>query len=487
MSQTGKKNLVITSIALYFTYFIHGIGASIMGQYKPELAAHWGAKALSDGTMDVSMVVSVIAALGLGRLISLPFSGPLSDKFGRRLSGIIGVICYAAYFMGIAFAPSMGVAYAFAIVGGIANSFLDTCVSPTCMEIYVNNPSVANLFTKFSMCISQFLLPFLIGFVAAANMSYRTIFIVAGAAIFIDGILILFLPFPNRNTAGTVKKEKAKLKITPAALAAILIGFTSSSTFMLWLNCNQELGKLYNLSDPSKIQSFYAVGTFAAILCSSVFIKKGQIDVAFLRTLGVDFMPKIIRSFLNANKGKQIHFNLFCDKVLTGDILTGLKEKKYDIGFCSKFDDEPLIEFIPVAKQDLVVIVPPEHPLAEKSEIHLEETLPYKQIIFKKRSGLRQIIDQLFKSIGQYPDVAFEIDEDQVAAGFVANDFGICIAPDIPILHSLNLKILPLVSPSWQRNFYMAMLKDVYHPPVVEAFKKFVIEETSREIFYKTN
>ena len=84
---------------------------------------------------------------------------------------------------------------------------------------------------------------------------------------------------------------------------------------------------------------------------------EGQIDVAFLRTLGVDFMPKIIRSFLNANKGKQIHFNLFCDKVLTGDILTGLKEKKYDIGFCSKFDDEPLIEFIPVAKQDLVVIV----------------------------------------------------------------------------------------------------------------------------------
>ena len=214
---------------------------------------------------------------------------------------------------------------------------------------------------------------------------------------------------------------------------------------------------------------------------------EGHIDIAFLRTLGSDFVPRILRRFLDENQGKQIDFALHCDKVITNEILKGIKEQKYDIGFCSKFDDEPLIEFIPVAKQDLVVIVPPEHPLAEKSEIHLEETLPYKQIIFKKRSGLRQIIDQLFKSIGQYPDVAFEIDEDQVAAGFVANDFGICIAPDIPILHSLNLKILPLVSPSWQRNFYMAMLKDVYHPPVVEAFKKFVIEETSREIFYKTN
>ncbi len=282
MRQTSKKNLVITSIALYFTYFIHGIGASIMGQYKPELAAAWGAKQLSDGTMDVSMVVSVIAALGLGRLISLPFSGPLSDKFGRRLSGIIGVICYAVYFMGIAFAPSMGVAYAFAIVGGIANSFLDTCVSPTCMEIYVNNPSVANLFTKFSMCISQFLLPFLIGFVAAGNLSYRTIFIVAGVAIFVDGILILFLPFPERNASGAAKTEKAKVKITPVSLAAILIGFTSSSTFMLWLNCNQELGRAYGMSDPGAIQSCYAVGTAVAILSTAFFIKKGLKEINVL-------------------------------------------------------------------------------------------------------------------------------------------------------------------------------------------------------------
>lgn len=278
MGQTKKKNLVVTSIALYFTYFIHGFGASIMGQYKPELSSAWGS--------EISAVVAVIAALGLGRLISLPFSGPLSDRFGRRLSGIIGVLCYTAYFLGIAYSPSMGVAYAFAIVGGIANSFLDTCVSPTCMEIYVNNASVANMFTKFSMCISQFLLPYLIGYVASANMSYRTIFIFAGAAIFIDGILILFLPFPEKGTPKVESKAapKAKLKITPAALAAILIGFTSSSTFMLWLNCNKELGMLYGMTSEQagKIQSFYAIGTFAAIICSSILIKKGLKEINIL-------------------------------------------------------------------------------------------------------------------------------------------------------------------------------------------------------------
>ena len=90
------------------------------------------------------------------------------------------------------------------------------------------------------------------------------------------------------------------------------------------------------------------------------------------------------------------------------------------------------------------MIVPLDHPLAVKDEVRLEDTIPYKQIIFKKRSGLRQIIDGLFECIGQTPDVAYEIDEDQVAAGFVSNGFGICVAPNIPILQSLNVKILPL-------------------------------------------
>ena len=105
---------------------------------------------------------------------------------------------------------------------------------------------------------------------------------------------------------------------------------------------------------------------------------------------------------------------------------------------------------------------------------------------YKSGSGLRHIIDHLFDQIGAYPDVSYEIAEDHVVAGFVANGFGIAVAPDIPIIHSLNLKVLPLISPSWQRNFYMATLKDAYHPPVVDVFKQFVIEQTRNNLDYRT-
>lgn len=273
----NNKRYYPTAFALYFSFFIHGIGASILSQYKTNFAKAWGAGQLADGSYDVSTVVTVIAALGLGRLLAHFVAGPFSDRYGRKLSGLIGVGLYVIFFAGIILSPNMAAAYCFAILGGAANSFLDTCVSPTCMEIFVNNGSIANMFTKFSMCVSQFLLPFFILFVGNAGLLYTTLFIICGVAILADGLLILLLPFPEREKKGVngVKAKQERMKLTPVSIAAILIGFTSSSTFMLWLNCNKELGQLYGMTNPSLIQSYYAAGTAVAIIVTAFLIKKG--------------------------------------------------------------------------------------------------------------------------------------------------------------------------------------------------------------------
>lgn len=279
----NAKRFYPTAIALYFTYFIHGIGVSILGQYKQDFAGVWGADKLSDGTFDVSMVIAVIAALGLGRLLTLPISGPFSDKFGRKPSALIGVGLYAIYFIGLAFAPNMYIAYAFAFVGGAANSFLDTAVTPSVLEIFTKNGAIANMFTKFSISIGQFVLPFAIGMVAAANMSFRTLFIITMALIVIDGLIIAFMPFPPmNNNVGGKKAKPEKMKFNATSWAIIGIGFTCTSTFQLWLNCNQELGKLYGMADPSKIQSFYSLGTMCAILITAVLVKKFILPVRIL-------------------------------------------------------------------------------------------------------------------------------------------------------------------------------------------------------------
>ena len=97
-----NKKYIPSALILYLNYFIHGVGCSILGQavIKEALAASWG--------VEVMAITAISAALGLGRLIALPFAGPLSDKLGRRISTAIGSGSYAIYLIGLALAYKAG-------------------------------------------------------------------------------------------------------------------------------------------------------------------------------------------------------------------------------------------------------------------------------------------------------------------------------------------------------------------------------------------
>ena len=269
-----SKRYYPTALALYITYFVLGVASTIMGQYKQNFAALWGAATLSDGSYDVSSVVAVIAAIGLGRLLAFPIAGPLSDRLGRRLSALIGCTLYAIFLLAVTFSPNLYVGYVLAVISGMANSFLDTSITPSCMEIFKEKGTIANIFTKLSISIAQFLLPFAIGFVAVRNLPFNTIFLATAVIIVVDGIFLAFLPFPPFERTVKGEKKKEKMHFSPAAIVLVCRGFTTSTTFMLWMNCNQELGTLYGLADPSKIQSFYSVGIVLALFVSAALLRR---------------------------------------------------------------------------------------------------------------------------------------------------------------------------------------------------------------------
>lgn len=116
--------------------------------------------------------------------VSLPFARPLSDKLGRRISVLIGAASYVIFFIGIAFSPNIQVAYVAAVLGGIAIGIL--------------------------------------------------------------GVLAIFVPMPAGNAAAKSESFISSLKnanFSVESIAPILIGFTSTAIFQLWLNCAQTFGK----------------------------------------------------------------------------------------------------------------------------------------------------------------------------------------------------------------------------------------------------
>lgn len=269
----GKNKYYVSAFVLYLTFFVHGIGASLLGQQaiKEFLSGQWGA--------GIEQVTLVAAALGLGRLISLPFSGPISDKMGRRPCALIGIGFYILFFVGIAMSPNMQVAYAAAILGGAANSFLDTGVIPACVEILEPRSGLATMLTKLFVSVAQLLMPFLIGFIAGTGFPYSVLMYLAAGAILIIGILVLIVPMPKsantQDKSDSFLQSLKKAKFTPQSVALILIGFTCTATFQLWLNCAQTFGKeVAGMTDPGSMQTFYSAGTILAIFVTAMLVSR---------------------------------------------------------------------------------------------------------------------------------------------------------------------------------------------------------------------
>ncbi len=199
----------------------------------------------------------------------------------------------------------------------------------------------------------------------------------------------------------------------------------------------------------------------------------GLIRLGLLRTLGIDYIPRISARFLAENPDREIQFSYHTG--ITSELLDGLTTHTYDLVFCSQPPAEYNFTSIPVEKQDLVLIVPRYHPLSHKHSIELSESLPYPHIFFSENSGMRNVVDRLFDKIGDKPQIAYETEEDEVIAGLVAQGFGIAVVPYMDMLMKLDVKIIQISSPIWERNFYMVNDDQVYMSPAVRSFRQFVL------------
>ena len=203
----------------------------------------------------------------------------------------------------------------------------------------------------------------------------------------------------------------------------------------------------------------------------------GSIRLGLLRPLGVDFVPGLAKAFLDENPEKEIHFSFAVGA--SGALVEGLREKQYDLVFASRPPESFGMNAVRVGQQDLVLVVPKGHPLAEKRTVDLAETLPYPQIFFSRGTGIRGIVDSLFERIGGAPQIAYETQEDQVVAGLAAHGFGIAVVPYMDLLLKLDVRILQIVSPTWEREFCMIYDPHSYQSPAAVHFREFVLRKTA--------
>ena len=122
-----------------------------------------------------------------------------------------------------------------------------------------------------------------------------------------------------------------------------------------------------------------------------------------------NLIAKSIRSFKEAYPKTNIDV-FTC--IENQKIINGISDGEYDLGICFKADKEQDLVFVPILKQELVVIAKKGHELSRKEKLLLSDLQGYPLITYRENNPLGTFIRRLFKEQNIDPDIAFTFDED---------------------------------------------------------------------------
>lgn len=198
----------------------------------------------------------------------------------------------------------------------------------------------------------------------------------------------------------------------------------------------------------------------------------GTIDFAYIYALGTSFVPDLVREFLADEKNKQIFFQFY--QMNSRDIIRKIREGTCDIGFTSYVENEPLIQYQPLIRQEYVLVTSPDHPLASRKTVSLKDTMPYRYILPLDKTTY---IENLFQKAGLTPLVTSRVEEDHAAAALVSTGLGIAILPGNEDLNQYHVKQIPFSPEPFYRRFYLVTAKNRILSPAASAFYQFIMEK----------
>lgn len=135
------------------------------------------------------------------------------------------------------------------------------------------------------------------------------------------------------------------------------------------------------------------------------------------------------------------------------------------------------IRLKPFTVDEMVLVVSPDHYLAKKGVVTVEDIVDELWVLREVGSGTREFIDREFKRIGFLPRNIMELGSSQTIKSAVESGLGISILSNWAVEREVELNYLVPLSINGHpfiRKFYYATHKSQYHTKATELFLEFL-------------
>lgn len=203
-------------------------------------------------------------------------------------------------------------------------------------------------------------------------------------------------------------------------------------------------------------------------------LESGDIRIGTFSSVSCHWLPFLIKEFKEIYPS--VHFHLQQGEYTS--IVQYIKEGSVDFGFVNPeaVDD---LETVPLKKDEMLAVLPQNHPLASKPTATLEE-LSKESFILLEEGELSEPLE-IFKENGLQPKIEYRVFDDYTIMSMVENELGISILPDL-VLNKVNYKIVTKkITPPIVRTIGLAYKNKQTMPIASRYFVDFIIEKFSEQ------
>jgi DNA-binding transcriptional LysR family regulator len=122
-------------------------------------------------------------------------------------------------------------------------------------------------------------------------------------------------------------------------------------------------------------------------------LKRGVLSLGTTKAYARYFMPTMITTFHQNYPNIKIQLN----EGSSLDMIHSLLDFKIEVAVIAKTEDNPRVNFFPFSREEMAIIVAPDHHLTGKKAVTFAKLSREPFIMKEKGSGTRKLVEQLFK------------------------------------------------------------------------------------------
>jgi DNA-binding transcriptional LysR family regulator len=196
------------------------------------------------------------------------------------------------------------------------------------------------------------------------------------------------------------------------------------------------------------------------------------VTLGCLPTTGAHVLPKILTAFRKSYPKITVQLK----EESSPGLARNLEQGEVELAIVDEAGLKPSLAHTVLLKEDLLLALPPQHPLAHKSSLTLKQIGEEPFVLMKSGHGFRQITLDLFHRAGLTPNVVFESDGIETVQALVAAGLGFSLVPRM-VAKVPKVAYVELSQPRATRTLCLAWRKKTKLTPAAQAMSQ-VIQET---------